>query len=57
METLVTRVLEARSRAASDGPLLPPVLAKVGPDLTDEQLQDIAEVAMKTGIDGLIIGN
>jgi len=57
MEALVTRVLEARSRAAPDGPLLPPVLAKVGPDLTEEQLQDIAEVAKSTGIDGLIIGN
>src|SRR5262249_53156886 len=57
METLVTRVLEARSRAAPDGPRLPPVLAKVGPDLTDEQLQDIAEVAISTGVDGLIIGN
>jgi dihydroorotate dehydrogenase len=57
MEALVTRVLEARSRAAPDGPVLPPVVAKVGPDLSEEQLQDIAEVTMNTGIDGLIIGN
>ena len=57
MEALVVRVLEARSRAAPDGPRLPPVLAKVGPDLGEQELCDIAEVVTKTGVDGLIIGN
>ena len=57
MEELVVRVLEARSRAAPDGPQLPPVLAKVGPDLGEQELSDIAEVVTKTGVDGLIIGN
>jgi dihydroorotate dehydrogenase len=57
MEALVVRVLEARSRAAPDGPPLPPVLAKVGPDLGEQELRDIAEVVTKTGVDGLIIGN
>lgn len=57
MEALVVRVLEARSRAAPDGPRLPPVLAKVGPDLGEQELRDIAEVVTKTGVDGLIIGN
>jgi dihydroorotate dehydrogenase len=32
-------------------------LAKVGPDLGEDELRDIAEVALKNGIDGLIIGN
>jgi dihydroorotate dehydrogenase len=57
METLVVRVLEARSRAAPDGPRLPPVLAKVGPDLGEQELRDIADVVTNTGVDGLIIGN
>ena len=36
---------------------LPPLLAKVGPDLNDQEKQDIAEVALASGIDGLIVGN
>ena len=35
----------------------PPLLAKVGPDLTDDELRDIAEAALATGIDGLVVGN
>jgi dihydroorotate dehydrogenase len=57
MEALVVRVMDARSRAAPDGPRLPPLLAKVGPDLGEEELRDIAEVVTKNGVDGLIIGN
>lgn len=57
MEDLLTRVLAARRRSTTDPTRPPPLLAKVGPDLSDEELRDIAEVAVKTGIDGLIIGN
>lgn len=56
IEDLLRRVLAARDRAAP-GPKKPPLLAKVGPDLSPEQLSDIAEVALATGVDGLIIGN
>lgn len=54
---LLERVLEARARCAPQGRRPPPLLAKVGPDLTEEQIHDIAEVAAATGIDGLIVGN
>jgi dihydroorotate dehydrogenase len=57
IEDLLIRVIQARHRAAPDPAHLPPLLAKVGPDLTDEELDDIAEVATGVGIDGLIIGN
>ena len=57
IEELITRVLDARRRAAPDSSRLPPLLAKVGPDLDERQLRDIAEVALATGIDGLIVGN
>ena len=57
MEDLLIRVIEARRRAAPGRIRLPPILAKVGPDLGDHELRDIAEVALKNGIDGLIIGN
>jgi dihydroorotate dehydrogenase len=57
IEQLLTRVLAARARAAPDPGHPHPLLAKVGPDLTEEQVHDIAQVALATGIDGLIIGN
>eukprot|EP01134_Creolimax_fragrantissima_P007783 CFRG7783T1 len=36
---------------------LPPLLIKVAPDLTDVDLEDIADVALSTGVDGLIVSN
>jgi dihydroorotate dehydrogenase len=57
IEALVTRVLDARRRAAPDAKRLPPLLVKVGPDLDRGELCDIAEVALATGIDGLVVGN
>jgi dihydroorotate dehydrogenase len=57
IEALIQRVLKARHDAAPDKQNLPPLLAKVGPDLDEAQLQDIAEVALSTKIDGLIVGN
>lgn len=34
-----------------------PILLKIAPDLTDEQLDDIAELVDETSLDGLIISN
>jgi dihydroorotate dehydrogenase len=55
IEELLARVQEFRRRATAG--LRPPLLVKVGPDLDDAEVRDIAEVALATGIDGLIIGN
>ncbi len=55
IEVLINRVLEARAKSAPSHP--PPLLAKVGPDLDEQQISDIAEVALATKIDGLIVGN
>ena len=57
IEALISRVQDARRRTAPDSARLPPLLAKVGPDLDQQRLLDIAEVALATGIDGLIVGN
>jgi len=57
IEDLLARVIEARRAATPAGRRLPPLLAKVGPDLDADEVQDIAEVAMAAGVDGLIIGN
>jgi dihydroorotate dehydrogenase len=55
IETLLKEVLAARDRAGQRGK--PPLLAKVGPDLDDAAVSDIAEMALATGVDGLIVGN
>jgi dihydroorotate dehydrogenase len=53
---LLQRAMAARARAdRRNGPT--PLLAKVGPDLTDEELSDIAVAAEASGLDGLIVGN
>lgn len=57
IEDLINRVLAARRMSAAASGKLPPLLAKVGPDLDEAQIQDIAEVALATKIDGLIVGN
>jgi dihydroorotate dehydrogenase len=54
---LLQRVLDARQRCAPGATRLPPLLAKVGPDLDDGAMRDIAEVALASGVDGLIVGN
>jgi len=57
MQEVIERVLEARERASAECGRVPPLLVKVGPDLDDDAIRDIAEVALATKIDGLIVGN
>ncbi|TDR94144.1 quinone-dependent dihydroorotate dehydrogenase [Enterovirga rhinocerotis] len=57
MERLIRACQEARQRAVSDGTSLPPLLVKIAPDLDEAGLADAAEVALATGLDGLIMGN
>ncbi|MGH7111897.1 MAG: quinone-dependent dihydroorotate dehydrogenase [Stellaceae bacterium] len=44
-----------RARAADLRPV--PLFVKIAPDLTAEECRDIAEVALATGLDGLIVAN
>ena len=53
LDSLLRRLINARNAAAGRVPLL----LKIAPDLTSEQRSDIAEVALDSGIDGLIISN
>jgi dihydroorotate dehydrogenase len=57
MEALIMHVLNARRKTAPDPLKPPPILAKVGPDLDEQELRDIADVVTKHGVDGLIVGN
>lgn len=52
---LLARVMAARDEAKLAYP--PPLLLKIAPDLTAEDKQDIAEVTLASGIDGLIVSN
>lgn len=53
-EALAELIGRARTARGRDGP---PLFVKVAPDLTEEDVRDIAEVAMAGKIDGLIVSN
>jgi dihydroorotate dehydrogenase len=53
LAALIEAVLAARAGLLRR----PPLLLKIAPDLTDADRQDIAEVAIAAGLDGLIISN
>jgi dihydroorotate dehydrogenase len=55
LSRLIDRVMAAREAAVSRDP--PPLLLKIAPDLTPEERSDIAQVALMSGIDGLIVAN
>jgi dihydroorotate dehydrogenase len=56
LEALVGRTRAALDAAVPDGKR-PPLLLKIAPDLNDEDLADIAAVALAGGLDGLIVSN
>lgn len=53
LQNLLSSSLEARDRHAPGTPLF----VKLSPDLSPEEMSDIAQVALETGIDGLIVSN
>ena len=52
---LIGRLMDARAKVGLRNP--PPLLLKIAPDLSQDERVDIAEVALSSGIDGLIISN
>lgn len=54
---LMVAVLAARNRVVGESGKRPPLWVKIAPDLTDAELADIAEVAIDTGVDAIIMGN
>ena len=56
LDTLLTRVMEARARASSVAGITP-VLIKIAPDLTLGELDDIVGAARRHRVDGMIVGN
>jgi dihydroorotate dehydrogenase len=53
LEALLQRLLVTRNETG----FRPPLLVKIAPDLTTEERADIAEVAISTGIDGIVVAN
>jgi dihydroorotate dehydrogenase len=53
LASLLERLLEERQATGCRVPLL----VKIAPDLTSEECEDIARVALDTGVDGLIVAN
>jgi dihydroorotate dehydrogenase len=53
--SLIAALKEARAAAVPRDP--PPLLLKIAPDLTAEERAEIAEAALESAIDGLIIAN
>jgi dihydroorotate dehydrogenase len=56
LEGLVGRTRDALDKAVTSGKR-PPLLLKIAPDLNDEDLSDIAAVALAGALDGLIVSN
>ncbi len=53
---LIAYIQEARETYC-ESENLPPILVKLAPDLNEEQQQELADVAIDSGIDGLILTN
>ncbi len=53
----LTQILNALQEENRKKPVPKPVLLKIAPDLTDEQLQDIIDIVNETGIAGVIATN
>ena len=56
LEALVSAVLKERNTLCSSQKKIP-LLVKIAPDLVQEDLEDIAKVSLKLGVDGLIVSN
>ncbi|TDH68293.1 hypothetical protein CCR75_003242 [Bremia lactucae] len=57
LRDLLLRVLEARDTVATTEARRIPLLVKIAPDLTENDKQDIAQVALELKLDGLIVSN
>ncbi len=52
---LIERLKAARAAVVAENP--PPLLLKIAPDLSPEERSDLAQAALATGIDGLVVSN
>jgi dihydroorotate dehydrogenase len=55
VERLMDRLIPARAAAVLNDP--PPLLLKIAPDLSPDERADLAQAALVSGVDGLIVAN
>jgi dihydroorotate dehydrogenase len=54
---ILNALMEMRSAFTSKGKNCKPILLKIAPDLTNEQLDDVVDIVNETGIDGIVATN
>ncbi len=54
---ILNSLIKMRAEYVKNGQKSLPILLKIAPDLTNEQLDDIASLTIETGIDGLVATN
>ena len=57
LDALLRRVIAARDGLDYGGGSRPPLVLKIAPDLTDQDLADVAHVALARKVDGIIVSN
>lgn len=57
LDDLLARVVSARDEKAANSSVKMPLLLKIAPDVSLEELDDICEVVLARGLDGLIVSN
>jgi len=57
LEALVIALMEERERLAHEKKRMVPLLVKMAPDMTPQEVADLCNVAMEAKIDGLIVSN
>jgi len=60
LDTLIKSVVKARNETTgcnAEATRHPPILLKIAPDLTIEDMKDVAKVALENDVDGLIVSN
>ncbi|KAL3663551.1 hypothetical protein V7S43_011438 [Phytophthora oleae] len=57
LQNLLVRVLKARDEVVAQEKRNIPLLVKIAPDLTEDDKQDIADVALDLKLDGLVVSN
>ncbi|MEX0298075.1 MAG: quinone-dependent dihydroorotate dehydrogenase [Kordiimonas sp.] len=57
LSDLISRVVEAREKKIQEGHERMPILVKIAPDLTSEDITDISDITLNSDIDGLIVSN
>lgn len=57
LKTLIEALQKLRTELIASGVARKPILVKIAPDCDDDMLRAIAEMALATKLDGLIVGN